>query len=77
MGVVIRRSLCLERLLGLVDAPMVKVLRGMRGMRRCGKSFLLRQVRDELVARGDWDWVIHSREGAARTSPGCALTLSG
>jgi len=46
---VIRRTLYLERVLSWVDAPVVKVL---RGVRRCGKSVLLEQVKQELVESG-------------------------
>ncbi|MDR1513961.1 MAG: ATP-binding protein [Propionibacteriaceae bacterium] len=45
----IRRSVYLERVLSLVDSPVIKVL---RGVRRCGKSVLLQQVRSELIGGG-------------------------
>lgn len=45
----IRRSLYLERIHPFFDSPLIKVI---TGVRRCGKSVLLRQIRDELEAGG-------------------------
>lgn len=45
----IRRTMYLERIRPFFDSPLIKVI---VGVRRCGKSVLLRQIRDELKADG-------------------------
>lgn len=48
-GIMIQRSDYLERIRSYLDKPFVKVI---TGMRRVGKSTLLAQVREELLAKG-------------------------
>lgn len=45
----IKRPLYLNDLISYIDKPFIKVL---AGIRRAGKSSLLEQVRDEIIARG-------------------------
>ena len=45
----INRELYMERIRKLIDTPVIKVI---TGMRRCGKSTILRMIRDELFERG-------------------------
>ena len=45
----VKRSLYLNELISYIDKPFIKVI---AGIRRAGKSSLLEQVRDELLARG-------------------------
>lgn len=45
----IRRTAYLERIRPFMDTDLVKVL---TGIRRCGKSVLMAQIRDELLSRG-------------------------
>jgi predicted AAA+ superfamily ATPase len=44
-----KRDLYLKRIAPFIGKPVIKVL---TGMRRVGKSYLLRQLRDELIQRG-------------------------
>ena len=48
-GGLVRRQAYLDQLRPWLDSPVVKVL---RGVRRCGKSVLLQQLRSDLVAGG-------------------------
>lgn len=45
----IKRERYLGRLRGFIDTPVIKVI---TGMRRCGKSMLLMQLREELLTKG-------------------------
>lgn len=45
----IKRPLYLNELISYIDKPFIKIL---AGIRRAGKSSLLEQVRDEIIARG-------------------------
>lgn len=45
----IKRERYLRKLRGFIDTPVIKVI---TGMRRCGKSMLLLQLREELLTKG-------------------------
>lgn len=45
----IKREQYLERIRPFYDSEMVKVI---TGIRRCGKSTIMRQIIDELIASG-------------------------
>lgn len=45
----IKRELYLERIRPFYDSEMIKVI---TGVRRCGKSVLLKQIKEELIERG-------------------------
>ena len=45
----LKRNFYLNKILAFVNKPVIKIL---TGIRRCGKSYLLRQVIDELQNRG-------------------------
>ena len=50
MGVVmIVRRQYMNQIRDFIDKPVVKVI---TGMRRCGKSVILKQIQDELFDRG-------------------------
>jgi len=45
----INRELYMEQITPFIDKPFVKVI---TGIRRCGKSVVLRLIREELLRRG-------------------------
>jgi Predicted ATPase (AAA+ superfamily) len=44
----INRELYMERIRKLIDTPVIKVI---TGMRRCGKSTILKMIQNELFER--------------------------
>ena len=53
----INRELYMEQITPFIDKPFVKVI---TGIRRCGKSVVLRLIREELLRRGvSEDYIIY------------------